>query len=175
MKRLTTLLFTTLAAFIGAGQLAAAEPESSFGLAPSTAPQAAPTEPATDSPLIPEALSKPLTKEEAKAAAYKGVDKTAAAEDKLDKLIELRVATAKAERDPGLQAIKARALVARTDYEQRAIYIDYYTKLYDLIAKIDPKIKKEDIEQKKAMHTARFFQTRVEPTSAPKVARSGQN
>ena len=175
MKRLPTLLSTAFAALFATGQLSAADPQSSFGLAPS-APPPAPAETTSDSPLIPEiAPTKPLTREEAKAAAYKGMNKTEVSEDKLRQRIQWRAATAKAERDPGLQAIKAKALAARTDYEQRQIFIDYYTKFFDLVAKIDPKLPKAEIDTKKAMYTARFTQGRVAPTIDPAVARAARN
>ena len=187
MKRLTTLLSATLAAFFATCPLRAADPESSFGLAPSAAPQlpspSVTPAPATDAPSstapfsdvapVPEPAATPrkLTKEE----EYAGMDKTAVAEDKLRKLIQIRVATAKAERDPDLQAIKARIPLARTDYEQRKIYIQYYTKLYDLIGKMDPKLKKEDLDIKRDQYNTRFIQGRVAPTIDPAVARAARN
>lgn len=187
MKRLPTLLLATLAASFVACPLPAAEPGSSFGLAPSAAPQlpAAPatdapaattpaaTTPAPDVPAVPEAAEPPrkLTKEE----QYAGMDKTAVAEDKRRKLMQYRVATVKAERDPGLQAIKARALVARTDFEQRKIFIEYYTKLYELIGKMDPTIKKDELAQKRDLYIARFVQGRVAATIDPAIARAKRN
>ena len=183
MKRLTTSLFAALTVLFVPGQLLAADPDSSFGLAPSAAPQIpapavpqisappaeqTPASSATDSPLIPEVTpaAAPSTTDGTKAQ-YQGMNKTEVAEDKLHNRVQWRNATAKAERDPGLQAIKARALAARTDFEQRAIFVDYYNKLFDLIAKIDPTIKKEELDRKKGMYASRFVQGRVAPTIDP--------
>jgi hypothetical protein len=177
MQKLTLLTATALAAFLLAGPVAVAEPESTLGLAPSASPQLQPDAPSappssapTDSPLIPQIVPGVTGK-----AQYKNMNKTEVSEDKLKKLVQWRVATAKAERDPNLQAIKARALVAKTDFEQRKIFIDYYNGLFDLIAKIDPTLTKEEVAQKKAIYASRFVQGRVAPTIDPAIARAARN
>jgi hypothetical protein len=174
MKTLTTPLLATL--LVLSARLVAAEPESSFGLAPSPAPQLAP---ASNLPLIPEPVQ-PVEKPKGKAAPAGEADKTrgdktAMAEDKLKRNIQLRQAKTKAEREPALQALKAQALEASTDYEQRKLFIDYYTRLCDRIAKYDPALKKEDIATLKQNYTGRYLQTRIAPTIDPDSFRTQRN
>ena len=174
MKKLPPLVFAALLALSTAGQWALAEPGSSFGLAPSAPPPVDPASPAAGLPLIPDSLTPP-DKSAKPGEPPKGADKTALAEDKLRKRIQIRQAEAKAERDPELQAIKARAAVAPTFYEQRNLYIDYYTKLCDRMAVIDKTILKADIETMKNSYTSRFIQNHIAPTIAPDVARAQHN
>ncbi len=148
----------------------AADSDRPFGLAPSAPPaensSAAGTRGVAESPLIPETLtppSRPLAKED----HHRGPNQTEVAENKLQQRIRLRAARSKAERDPGLQAISARALAARTDYEQRELYREYYGKLLDLIPRIDPRISKEDIAPLRAEYFGRFAQNHVRPTVPP--------
>jgi len=186
MKKLTTPLLATLLALSAAGRLTAADPDSSFGLAPSAAPQLpqvnpAPA-PASTAPLslIPEAPQQSLEKPTDPAAAATGEaaaktkplgDKTAAEEDKLKKKIVFRQAKTKAERDPELQAIYKRALAAPTDFEQRKLFIDYFNGLVDRIAKFNPKMTKEEVAALRAQYTGRFFQVRIAPTIDPATFR----
>ncbi|MEP6667844.1 MAG: hypothetical protein ABJF10_01745 [Chthoniobacter sp.] len=168
MNKLMTPLLATLLAL--ATQLSAAEPESAFGLAPSATPQLQPAAAPSNLPLIPEA---PQPAEKAgKGDEPKGGDKTAMAEDKLKKKIALRQAKMKAERDPALQALKTQALEAPTDFEQRKLYIDYYTALVDRIVKFNPGMTKEEIDMLRGQYTGRFFQVRVEPTVDPATFRT---
>jgi len=176
MKKLTTPLLATLAALSASVGLTAAEPESSFGLAPSEPPQQLPPAAPSSLPLIPESLepvAKPSTRPSTKPSddLPRG-DKTSVAEDQLKKHIALRQAKTKAEREPELVALKQQALVAPTDFEQRKIYIDYYTKLVDRIAKYSPGMKKEDIDLLRVQYTGRFFQVRIAPTIDPATFRT---
>jgi hypothetical protein len=186
MKKLTTPLLATLLALSASGYLTAADPENSFGLAPSAAPQLpqvnpAPA-PAAPLPLIPEAPQQSLEKPTNPTAPGMGDattgdsanrpvkvvgDKTAAEEDKLKKRIALRQAQTKAERDPGLQEIYSRALVARTDFEQRKLFTDYYNGLVDRIAKFDKGMTKEEAAALRTSYTTRFVQNRIAPTIDP--------
>jgi len=173
MKKLTTPLFATLLAL--SVRLAAADPESAFGLAPSAAPQLAPAPapaaPASPSnPLIPESM--PSADKPAKHADQPSRDRTAVAEDKLKHRIELREARNKAERDPGLQALLAQAYAAPTDFEQRKLFVDYFTLLADRMGKIDPALKKEEIEELKGKYAGPYFQTRISPTVNPATFRT---
>lgn len=172
MKKLTTPLLATLAALSASAGLTAAEPQSSFGLAPSETPQQLPPAAPSSLPLIPETLE-PVQKPSTKPADNlpRG-DKTSLAEDQLKKHIALRQAKTKAEREPDLMALKQQAIVATTDFEQRKIFIDYYSKLVDRIAKYSPGMKKEDIDLLRAQYTGRFFQVRIEPTIDPATFRT---
>lgn len=174
MTKLTTPLLATLLALSASARLTAAEPESAFGLAPSTAPQVLPSSP-SNLPLIPESpepIEKPSTKPSAGSVDLPHGDKTTMAEDQLKKHIALRQAKTKAEREPDLVALKQQAIVAPTDFEQRKIYIDYYTALVARIAKYNPGMKKEDIDALKVQYTGRFFQVRIAPTIDPATFRT---
>ena len=174
MKKLTTPLLTALLALSASSRLAAAEPESAFGLAPSAAPQIQPSAPSS-LPLIPESpepLEKPAKAD--KPATATATDRTAVAEDLLKKKIALRQARMKAERDPKLQAVWQQALDAKTDFEQRKIFIDYYTSLVDRIVKFNPGMTKAEIETLRTQYTGRFFQVRIAPTIDPAIARAQQ-
>lgn len=181
MKKLTTPLLAAVLALSASAGLSAAEPESAFGLAPATEPQILPAPATPESPsnlpLIPEtpdSVAKPKAGQSSKTApGLPQGDKTAMAEDKTNKQIALRKAKNKAEREPDLMALKVQALEAPTDFEQRKIFIDYYTKLVDRIAKYsEPKLKKEDIDTLKSSYTGRFYQTRVAPTIDPATFRT---
>jgi hypothetical protein len=102
-------------------------------------------------------------------------DKTSVAEDELKKRILLRQARVKAEREPDLQALKTKALAARTDFEQRKVFIEYYTGLVERMGKFEPGLKKEDLDELKRMYTGRFVQTRLAPTIDPAIARAKHN
>ena len=179
MKKLTTSLFATLLALSASGRLSAAEPESSFGLAPSAAPQL----PATSSPGLPpipeapqQSLEKPVdrsggTEQGTSKPAKPLGDKTAMAEDKLKKEIALRQAKTKAERDPNLQAIYAQALAAHTDFEQRKLFLDYYNGLVERIVKFNPGMTKEEVDTMRALYTNRYLQVRIRPTIDPATFR----
>lgn len=180
MKKLTTSLFATLLALSAAGRLTAAEPESSFGLAPSTAPQIPPAS-SPGLPLIPEtpqqSLEKPVdqsggTDQPSTKPAKPLGDKTAMAEDKMKKEIALRQAKTKAERDPAMQALFAQALAAHTDFEQRKLFHDYYNDLVDRIVKFcTTKLTKEEVDAMRALYTNRFEQVRIRPTIDPATFR----
>ena len=182
MKKLTTPLLATLVALSALAGLSAAEPQSAFGLAPSAEPQLQPAPAPSNLPLIPEApepsLEKPSTgkaPDNTAAAEIPHGDRTTVAEDRLKKKIALRQAMTKAEREPDLVALKAQAIVAHTDYEQRKLFIDYFNRLVDRTAKYSPGgMKKEDITALKEHYTGRFFQTRIAPTIDPVVARAQQ-
>jgi hypothetical protein len=166
MNKLTTSLLAALLAL--STRLPAADPESAFGLAPSAAPQLQPAAP-SNLPLIPE-TPEPADKA-GKAGSPPAEDKTAMAEDKLKKKIALRVAKMKAERDPGLQALKLQAIAAPTDFEQRKLFTDYYTTLVDRIAKLNPGMTKEEIDLLRTQYTGRFTQVRIAPTIDPATFR----
>ncbi|HSI11937.1 MAG TPA: hypothetical protein VK961_07825 [Chthoniobacter sp.] len=172
--KLTTPLLATLLALSASGRLTAAEPESSFGLAPATQQQLPP--PVNSSlPLIPESpepIEKPSTKPGATQPALPSGDKTSLAEDHLKKHIALREAKTKAERDPALIALKQQAIEAPTDFEQRKLFIDYYSGLVLGIAKYNPSMTKEDIALLKAQYTGRFIQVRLAPTIDPATFRT---
>jgi hypothetical protein len=179
MKKLTTPLLATLIALSASVRLSAADPASTFGLAPSAEPQLNPAPAAPSNlPLIPESpepLEKPSTKPGAtKSDVPHSSDKTAMEEDRLKKQIAFRQAKTKAEREPELMALKAQAIQAHTDFEQRKLFIDYYTRLVDRIVKYNPGMKKEDIAAVRERYTGRFFQTRIAPTIDPVVARAQQ-
>ncbi|MEI9893480.1 MAG: hypothetical protein WDN28_06165 [Chthoniobacter sp.] len=167
MKKLTTPLLATLLAL--STRLPAADPESAFGLAPSAAPQLQPATP-SNLPLIPDS---PQPADKAAAAnPQNGGDKTAMAEDKLKKKIALRQAKMKAERDPGLEALKVQALEAPTDFEQRKLYTDYYTALIARIVKFNPGMTKEEIDELKVLYTGDLCRCAsrrrsIRPRSAP--------
>jgi len=170
MNKLTT---PVIAAFLAlAARLPAAEPESSFGLAPAAAPQLQPATP-SNLPLIPEAPQAPEKAD--RPAVQPGGDKTAIAEDKLKKQIALRQAKMKAERDPALQAIKDQAIAAPTDFEQRKLFVDYYTALVDRIVKFNPGMTQAEIDELKSLYTRRFIQVRVAPTIDPATFRTKHN
>jgi len=167
MNKLTTSLLAALLAL--STRLPAADPESAFGLAPSAAPQLQPAAP-SNLPLIPES-PEPADKP-AKAGSPTAEDKTAMAEDKLKKKIAFRTAKMKAERDPGLQALKLQAIAAPTDFEQRKLFTDYYNALVDRIAKFNPGMTKEEIDTLRAQYTNRFTQVRIAPTIDPATFRT---
>jgi hypothetical protein len=176
MKKLTTPLFATL--LVLSVRLAAADPESAFGLAPSAAPQLAPAPPpavpaAPSIPLIPDSL--PSVEKPAKAAGQPAHDRTAVAEDKLKHRIELRQARNKAENAPDLQALRAKAYAAPTDFEQRALFVEYFTSLAERMGRIDPALKKEEIEELKSRYAGQYYQTRISPTVNPATFRTKQN
>ncbi len=167
MKRLPTFLFATLLALSASGKLAAADPESAFGLAPTPPAQNPPPQ---SVPLIPDGLQ-PV--EKPKDSTTK--DRTSMAEDKLRKRIQFRQVEAKVEREPDLQALKARAEAAPTDFEQRKLYIDYYTAFCDRMTKFDKTLKKEDVDALRVSYTGRFYQTRIAPTVDPATFRKNSN
>jgi hypothetical protein len=172
MKKLTTPLFAAALALVASGQLASADPESAFGLAPSPAPALGPTPapaPSPGLPLIPDSLQ-PADKPGTKPGATPGStpkDRTTLTEDELKHRVILRLARAKAERDADLQALLDKAIAARTEYESRNWYIAYYTGLVDRMAKYEPSLKKEEIDQLKSHYTGPYFQVRIAPTIDP--------
>jgi hypothetical protein len=178
MKKLTTPLLATLVALSASAGLSAAEPQSAFGLAPSAEPQLQPAPAPSNLPLIPEtpepSLVKPTTGGNTTKNTLPTGDRTTMAEDKLKKQIALRQAVTKAERDPELVALKAQAIEAHTDFEQRKLFIDYFNRLAERIAKYNPGMKKEDIAALKEHYTGRFVQTRIAPTIDPVIARAQQ-
>jgi len=174
MKKLTVPLLATLVAL--SPRLAAAEPESTFGLAPSPVPQLAPAPAAPSAPsipLIPEAA--PSLEKPAQATSLPQSDRTAVAEDKMKHKIELRQARNKAEGEPDLMALKAKALAAPTDYEQRKLFIDYFTALAERMGKFDPALKKEEITALKSLYTGQYIPSHVSPTIDPATFRTMHN
>jgi len=173
MKTLTTPILATLLALSASGRLAAADPESSFGLAPSAAPQLPQVNPSS-LPLIPETPQQNLEKPRINPhqADIPHGDKTSMAEDKLKITIALRQARIKAERDPALQAIYVKALAAHTDFEQRKLFIDYYNGLVDGIVKFNPGMTKEAVDELRNEYVSRFVQKRIAPTIDPAIARA---
>jgi hypothetical protein len=178
MKRLTLFPFATLFALAASSQFAAADPQSAFGLAPTSEslqpsqPAQAP-QPSTGNPLIPEAVQ-PLEKAAADAAKQKD-NQTVIEDDKLHKRVKIRQALTKAQRDPHLQAIMARAYKVDTDFEQRQIFIDYYNGLCALVLKIDPTLNKDDVEAMRKLYTGRYYEARIAPTVDPATFRKKQN
>lgn len=179
MKKLTTPLFATVLAL--ATRLAAAEPESAFGLAPAPAPSIAPASPPPASsapsspgiPLIPDStqsLEKP-----AQNPAQSQPDRTAAAEDKIKHRVEVRLARNKAERDPDLQALKAKGYAATTDFEQRKLFIAYFALLVERMGKVDPALKKEELDALRSQYASAFLQVRVSPTVDPATFHTKHN
>jgi hypothetical protein len=173
MKRPTALFLATLLAACTLVRVHAQEPSSAFGLTPAKQDSLLPSG-AGELPLIPDGI--PATGK----AAFEQIKKekksqTDAAEDALRDRIKLREARSKAQRDPGLQALWAQGAAARTDYEQRAIWTDYYAKLYALMGKIDKSLKKENLDAMVKEDTGRYRQSRIAPTEPPPAARTGRN
>lgn len=166
MKPLTASVLATL--LTAASHLTAAEPESAFGLTP-TKPDTLLPAGSGELPLIPETIS-PTAKPALEKVKKERKSPTEAAEDALRDRIKLRQVKTKAERDPGLQALWAEGLAARTDYDQRRIWKDYYTQLYALMGRLDRTLKKADLEALRDGDINRFKQDRIAPTEPPRVA-----
>jgi hypothetical protein len=184
MKRLTIFPFAMLFALAVSARLAAADPQSNFGLAP-TPPdslQPAPSSPGAASapsgvPLIPESLS-PADKPSPEAGkAHGGLEKTdkpnttVIEEDKLHKRIQYRKAMTKALRDPGLNAIKEQAFKSKTDFEYRKHFVDYYNGLFDLLEKIDKTLDHDEMEVMRKACTNRYLESRIQGAVDPATFR----
>jgi hypothetical protein len=178
MKRLTILPLATL--FALAIRLAAADPQSNFGLVPAPPESLQPSSPGSAPsgvPLIPDSL--PATDKPSPEAgkASGGLEKTArpnqtvVEEDKLHERIKYRKAMTRALRDPGLNAIKEQALNSKTDFEYRKHFIDYYNGLFNLVEKIDKTLNHDEMEVMRRACTGRYFQARMEPTVDPATFR----
>lgn len=170
MKKMLSLVLIPFLAAPALLAQAPAEPASSFGLAPSAPPEAPSGSPAS---LMPEGLP-PLDKSPLGKGEKNRPDKTAIAEDALRKRIKLREVKTKALRDPAIQAEWEKSLVARTDYEKRAILTNYYKLLAERMLKIDGTLKTE-IEALKDSYISDVTQKRVAPTEPPKAARNARN
>lgn len=169
MKKSFVLFLVPLLAAPALFAQAPAEPASSFGLAPSAPPAQSP---GTEASLMPDGLpsldKSPLSKEKART------DKTAVADDALQKKIKLREIKTKALRDPAVQAEWDKAAVAKTDYEKREIMKNYYRLLSALMVKMDATLK-TDIETLRDSYLGDLEQKRIAPTVPPEVARAGRN
>jgi hypothetical protein len=167
MKKLPALLFATILTASAPAWLHAAEPASAFGLTPAK-PDSLLPEGQGGLPLIPENM--PALDQSAFKEKTEKKSSTSAAEDALRDRIKFRTAKTKAQSDPELQAIWDSTFKARTDYEQREIYVKYYTLLCERIGKIDKTIKKEELESLKGRYLSNYDQTRIAPTEPPKPA-----
>ena len=182
MKRLTFFPFAMLFAFAASARLAAADPQSNFGLAP-TLPQSLQPAPASPAPapagvpLIPDALPAADKPSPEAGKAHGGLEKTdkpnqtVLEEDKLHKRIQYRKAMTKALRDPGLNAIKETALKSKTDFEYRKHFVDYYNGLFDLVEKIDKTLDHDEMEAMRKSCTARYFESRIQGAVDPATFR----
>jgi hypothetical protein len=180
MKRLTIFPFAMLFALAVSARLAAADPQSNFGLAP-TPPdslQPAPLSPATAPapsgvPLIPESLSPADRPSPEAGKAHGGLEKTdkpnqtVIEEDKLHERVKYRKAMTQALRDPKLNAIKETALRSKTDFEYRKHLIDYYNGLFDLLEKIDKTLNHDEMEVMRRACTNRYLESRIQGTIDP--------
>jgi hypothetical protein len=171
MKRLSAFFFAALLAAFASQCFAAEAPSSAFGLTPAKQDSLLPSG-AGELPLMPE--NTPGSDPSASNKKEK-VSATDAAEDALRQRIQLREAKTKAKRDPALQALWAQGLAARTDYEQRAIWKDYYRQLYTLMGKIDKTLKKETLDSLFNEDISRYKQSRIAPTEPPAAVRTKRN
>jgi hypothetical protein len=184
MKRLTIFPFAMLFALAASARLAAADPQSNFGLAPtppdslqpaSLSPAAAPAP--SGVPLIPDALPAADKPSAEAGKSSGGLEKTAkpnqtvVEEDKLHKRIQYRKAMTKALRDPGLNAIKETALKSKTDFEYRKHFIEYYNGLFDLLEKIDKTLDHDEMETMRKACTGRYYEARIQGAVDPATFR----
>jgi hypothetical protein len=72
-------------------------------------------------------------------------------------------------------ALKAQAIASPTDFEQRKHYIAYYTLLADRIGKIDPTIKKEEIDALRSTYAGQYLQNKITLTVDPATFRNKHN
>jgi hypothetical protein len=191
MKRLTIFPFAMLFALAASARLAAADPQSNFGLAP-TPPgslQPAPSSPAPEQlspapapapagvPLIPDTLPAADKPSAEAGKSMGGLEKTnkpnqtVLEEDKLHKRIQYRRAMTKALRDPGLNAMKETALKSKTDFEYRKRFIDYYNGLFDLLEKIDKTLDHDEMEVMRKACTNRYLESRIQGAVDPATFR----
>jgi hypothetical protein len=122
---------------------------------------------------MPDALP-PLDKSPLNKEPKKPTDKTAAAEDALQKRIKLREAKTKALRDPAVQAEWEKSLKAKTDYDRREILTNYYTLLCARMVKIDGSLKTE-IDTLRDTYISEITQKRVAPTVRRETTRGSRN
>jgi hypothetical protein len=169
-------MFCLLAA---ATQVTAADPQSSFGLAPAAPPplQPAPAAPPNIGlmPDAPQSVDKPEWSTGPSVAGAK-LDKaksnqTLLEDDKLRKKIQFRKAMTKALRDPGLQAVLTKTYTAKTDFEYRKWSIEYYNGLYDLVEKIDKTLDHDETEALRKASTNRFLESRIQGAVDPNTFR----
>ena len=179
MKNLPASLLTTLVLASASALLVAQEatpaPSSSFGLTPGKPDSILPPG-AGDLPLMPDGSASldhsPLGGSPSPARTPKP-SVTDVAEDALRDRLKVRAARTKAQREPDLQAIWDRALVAKTDYEQRELFLEYYKKFCERVGKFDKTIGKDTLDALYSAYTARFNQTRIKPTEKP-IAKSAR-
>ena len=150
------------AALLGASSLAllAADPASPFGLTPER-PSTLLPEGQGGLPLIPDGIPALETAKKEKKSA------TAEAEDALRDRIRLRAAKTKAQSDPELQALWDRALKAPTDFEQRELFTQYYTRLCERLGQLDKSLTTEQLEVLRTRYVAQHTQMRMAPTEPP--------
>ncbi len=166
MKKLPAYFFATLLAATAPLRLSAQEAPSAFGLTPAR-PDSLLPEGQAGLPLIPESMPPLEEAPQARKPKREKQSATTAAEDALRSRIKLRQAKTKAQSDPELQALWDSQFKARTDYEQRAILTEYYTRLWARIAKIDKTINKEEITAQTKRYISNYAQTRIAPTEPP--------
>lgn len=162
MKTLFASVFVILVTAAACALLHAQEAGSSFGLTPSK-PDSLLPEGQPGLPLIPNALPAPDKSRQATEAK----SRTAIAEDAQQELVKMRIAKNKAQSDPALIALWDAIPKAKTDPEQRAMFIKYYNQLFDLMLKIDKTLKVEMVENLRGNYVGNFNQNRLTQTPAP--------
>jgi hypothetical protein len=91
------------------------------------------------------------------------IDRTAAVQNEMAERVRLRELIVKVRKEPKVAAELDRAETARTDLEKREALKNYYTLLYDRVAKLEPKLKTRVTElQRRSIN--RLTQTRLDPT-----------
>jgi len=162
MKTLFASVFVILVTAAACALLHAQEAGSGFGLTPSK-PDSLLPEGQPGLPLIPNALPAPDKSRQATEAK----SRTAIAEDAQQELVKLRVAKNKAQSDPALIALWDAIPKAKTDPEQREMFIKYYNQLFDLMLKIDKTLKTEQVENMRTNYVGNFNQNRLTKTPSP--------
>lgn len=165
MNKLPVFIFATLLAAAAPAHLFAQE----FGLTP-TRPDSLLPEGGSALPLIPEAMPTLERSPEERSPKREKKSATEEAEDAVRDRIKLREAKNKAQNEPDLQALWDSQFKARTDFEQRAILTEYYTRLWARIAKLDKSLKPAEIEALKRRYISQYAQTRIAPTEPPQAA-----
>jgi hypothetical protein len=130
----------------------APEPQESLGLIPE-APEPAPKPRGT-------ALVEPRA---ALDRSTGPIDRTSAVQNEMAERVRLRELIVKVRKEPKVAAELDRAETAKTDLQKREALKNYYTLLYDRVAKLDPKLKTRVTElQRRSIN--RLTQTRLDPT-----------
>ena len=162
MKTLFASVFVILLTAAACALLHAQEAGGSFGLTPSK-PDSLLPEGQPGLPLIPNALPAPDKSREAPEAK----SRTAIAEDAQQELVKMRIAKNKAQSDPALIALWDAIPKAKTDPEQREMFVKYYNQLFDLMLKIDKTLKVETVESQRGNYVGNFNQIRLTHTPSP--------